>query len=150
MGGTKTARHPRRDTKTLFPIHPLKSVLVSRPLARLFSILHARASFPRAPFRIANRPALNQAAHPRHPIPLTKNLRITQYSGRPTAKAPTRHISQESEMGAGIGAKPFVMVRPVCACQGRAPVSRCLHLIPCPKLFMADRRRPRRPAAGRL
>ena len=44
-------------------------------------------SFPRAPFRIANRPALNQAAHPRHPIPLTKNLRITQYSGRPDGKS---------------------------------------------------------------
>ena len=37
---------PRRDTKTLFPLHPLKSVLVSRPLAGLFSILHARALLP--------------------------------------------------------------------------------------------------------
>ncbi len=128
MGATQIARRPHRDTKTLFPLHPLKSVLVARPLAGLFSILHARALLPRAPFRIANRPALNQAAHPRHPIPLTKNLRIAQYRGRPTAKAQTRHISQESEMGVGIGAKPFVMVRPVCACQGRAPVSRCLHL----------------------
>jgi len=45
MGGTSAARHPRRDTKTLFPLHPLKSVLVSRPLAGLFSILHARAIF---------------------------------------------------------------------------------------------------------
>ena len=38
--------YPRRDTKMLFPLHPLKSVLVSRPLAGLFSILHARALFP--------------------------------------------------------------------------------------------------------
>jgi hypothetical protein len=37
---------PRRDTKTLFPLHPLKSILVSRPLAGLFSILHARALLP--------------------------------------------------------------------------------------------------------
>jgi hypothetical protein len=46
VGGTKAAYSPRRDTKTLFPLHPLKSVLVSRPLAGLFSILHARALFP--------------------------------------------------------------------------------------------------------
>ncbi len=37
---------PSRDTKTLFPLDPLKSALVSRPLAGLFSILHARALFP--------------------------------------------------------------------------------------------------------
>jgi len=37
---------PRRDTKTLFALQPLKSVLVSRPLAGLFSILHARALLP--------------------------------------------------------------------------------------------------------
>jgi ribosomal protein L34E len=40
--------NPRRDTKTLFPLHPLKSVLVSRPLAGLFSILRARALFASA------------------------------------------------------------------------------------------------------
>jgi hypothetical protein len=53
-------------------------------------------SFPRAPLRIANRPALEKAAQSRHPIPLTKNLRIAQYKGRPsTAEAQTRHISTE-------------------------------------------------------
>jgi hypothetical protein len=52
---------------------------------------------------------LEKAAHPRHPIPLTRNLRIAQYRGRPTtAEAQPRHISHESETGAGIGAKRSV------------------------------------------
>jgi hypothetical protein len=46
LSGTKAGYAPRRDTKTLFPLPPLKSVFVSRPLAGLFSILHARALFP--------------------------------------------------------------------------------------------------------
>src|SRR5208282_2980938 len=46
MSGTKAPYSPRRDTITLFPLHPPKSVLVSRPLAGLFSILHARALLP--------------------------------------------------------------------------------------------------------
>jgi len=64
QGRNQTAWHPRRDTKTLFALHPLKSVLVSRPLAGLFSILHARALLPPA--------ALEKAAQPRrrveHPV----------------------------------------------------------------------------------
>ena len=43
MGAIQTAWRPRRDTKTLLSLSPSKSVLVSRPLAGLFSILHARA-----------------------------------------------------------------------------------------------------------
>jgi hypothetical protein len=43
---TKTAWHPQPRHQNAFPLHPLKSVLVSRPLAGLFSILHARALFP--------------------------------------------------------------------------------------------------------
>jgi hypothetical protein len=47
---------------------------------------------PRAPFRIANRPALDKAAHPRHPIPLTRNLRIAQCRGGPTTGRSRRAI----------------------------------------------------------
>jgi hypothetical protein len=43
---------PHRDTKTLFALYPLKSVLVRGPLAGLFSILHARALF--APRSVPN------------------------------------------------------------------------------------------------
>ncbi len=40
----RMASPPRHQNA--FPLHPLKSVLVSRPLAGLFSILHARALLP--------------------------------------------------------------------------------------------------------
>ena len=121
---------PRRDTKTLFSLHPLKSVLVSRPLAGLFSILHPRTLLPRAPFRIANRPALEKAAQSRHTIPLSRKLGIAQYKGRPsTAEAQTRHIlNRVLNDGLILARNAPSIVRPVCACQGRAPVSRCLHL----------------------
>ena len=80
---------PPAATPKRFSLHPLKSVLVSRPLAGLFSILHRRTLSPRAPFRIANRPALEMAAQSRHPI-----------RGWPTmAEAQTRLISKEFVMG---------------------------------------------------
>jgi hypothetical protein len=106
---TLTLWCPRRDAKTFFSLHPLKSVLVSRPLAGLFSILHPRTLLPRAPFRIANRPALEKGAQLRQPIPLTRNLRIAQSRGGPTtAEAQPRHISRQSETGADFGAKRSV------------------------------------------
>jgi hypothetical protein len=46
IGAIQTASHPAATPKRFFPLPPLKSVLVPRPLAGLFSILHARALFP--------------------------------------------------------------------------------------------------------
>jgi hypothetical protein len=92
---------PHRDTKTLFPPSPSKKrsrVAASWP--GYFQFFTRAPSYPRAPFRIANRPALDKAAHPRHPIPLARNLRIAQFRGGPTTpKAQTRQISTEFVMG---------------------------------------------------
>jgi hypothetical protein len=64
---------------------------------------------PRAPFRIVNRPASDMAAHLRHPTHLIENLRTAQSDkAETTTEAQTRHISYESETGAGIGAKRSV------------------------------------------
>jgi hypothetical protein len=94
---TLTLWCPRRDTKTLFPLHPLKAFSCHGPRAGLFSNLHPRTLLP---FRIANRPALEKAAQSRHPIPLTRKLRIAQFRGWPTmAGAQTCLISKEFVMG---------------------------------------------------
>jgi hypothetical protein len=112
-----------------FPLSPSKSVLVSRPQAGLFSILHTRALFyPRAPFRIANRPASDMAAHSRHPIPLTRNLRIAQSRGGANdgggADAP--YFNQVRNGGLILARNAPSIVQPVCACQCIArPCSLC-------------------------
>jgi hypothetical protein len=82
-----------------FALHPPKSVLVSRPLAGLFSILHARAIFP---------PALrSELQTDRHRI--WRRIRATQFlrpriselpntgRGKRVAEAQTRHISSKSK-----------------------------------------------------
>jgi hypothetical protein len=103
---------------------------VSRPLAGLFAILHARSRFPPRSVPNCKQTGLeNRAAHSRLPSLLLRNLRTAQSNEAETAgEAQLRHILNELEIGGDFGAKRSVIVRPVCACQGRAPVSRCLHL----------------------
>jgi hypothetical protein len=81
LSGTKAGYSPRRDTKTLLPVRPRKAFSCRGPWPDYFQFSTRAPSCPRAPFRIANRPALEKAAPPRHPIPLTRNLRIAQFRG---------------------------------------------------------------------
>jgi hypothetical protein len=100
---------PPRHQNAFSPSPSKKRSRVAAPGRTVFNSPRARPLSPRAPFRIANRPALEKAAQSRHPIPLTRNLRIAQFRGGPTtAEAQTRHISTDFVMGADFGAKRSV------------------------------------------
>jgi len=77
---SKTAWHPRRDTKTLFSLHPLKSVLVSRPLAGLFSILHARALLPPRSVPNCKQTGIGKGGAVAPHNSFDRNLRIAQFA----------------------------------------------------------------------
>ena len=144
---------PRRDTKTLFPLHPLKIVLVSRPLAGLFSILHALALFPPRSVPNCKQIGIGKGGAVAPPNPFDQESRSCPIQGRANdgrgADAP--YLKPVVDEGLVLARNAPSIVQPVCACQCIArPVPSALHIIPCPKLFMADRRWPRRPAAGRL
>jgi hypothetical protein len=121
---------PAATPKRFSPSPSKKRSRVTAPGRTVFNSPRARPTAPRAPFRIANRPALEKAAQSRHAIPLSRKLGIAQYKGRPsTAEAQTRHIlNRVLNDGLILARNAPSIVRPVCACQGRAPVSRCLHL----------------------
>jgi hypothetical protein len=67
------ARH-----QNAFPLHPRKAFSCRGPWPDYFQFSTRAPSFPRAPFRIANRPALDQEAHSRRPTHLSSNLRLAQ------------------------------------------------------------------------
>jgi hypothetical protein len=87
---------PAATPKRFSPSPSKKRSRVTAPGRTVFNSARARPVCPRAPFRIANRPALNQAAHPRRQIPLTRNLRIAQFRGEPMTAGGRRAIFQRS------------------------------------------------------
>jgi hypothetical protein len=121
-------RFPPPQHQNAFSPSPTKRRSRVAALGRtVFNSPRARPLSPRAPFRIVNRPALEKTAQSRHPIPLTRKLRIAQFRGRPTtAEAQTRHISTDFVRGADFGAKRSVhcTARLRLSCIAR-PVSLC-------------------------
>jgi hypothetical protein len=121
---------PRRDTKTLFPLHPLKSVLVSQPLAGLFSILHARPFSPRSvPNRKQTGPESGGASAPPNSIDQKSQNCPIQEKTNNGRGADAPYLNRVRNGGLILARNAPSIVQPVCACQCIArPVPSALHI----------------------
>ena len=127
---SRTAWHPRRDTKTLFPIHPLKSVLVSRPLAGLFSILHARALFPPRSVPNCKQTGIGKGGAVAPPNSFDHESQNCPGQGKAENGRRRRAIFHTgARRGLVLARNAPSIVQPVCACQCIArPVPSALHI----------------------
>jgi hypothetical protein len=128
---TKTAWHPCRDTKTLFSLHPLKSVLVSRPQAGLFSILHARALFPPRSVPNCKQTGVGYGGAVAQPNSFDQEAQNCPIQGMANngrgADAP--YFKGIRNGGLILARNAPSIVQPVCACQCIArPVPSALHI----------------------
>ena len=111
-----------------FPLHPLKSVLVSRPQAGLFSILHARALFPPRSVPNCKQTGIGKGGAFAPPNSFDQESQNCPIQGKANngrgADAP--YLNRVRNGGLILARNAPSIVQPVCACQCIArPVSRC-------------------------
>ena len=126
---SRMASPPRHQNA--FPLHPLKSVFVSRPQAGLFSILHARALLPPRSVPNCKQTGIGKGGAVAPPNSFDHESQNCPGQGKAENGRRRRAIFHtRARRGLVLARNAPSIVQPVCACQCIArPVPSALHIL---------------------